>query len=151
MRIRLVAGATLALITMSMVTGCTPGGRGPERPPAAESPEPTETATPTAKPTPSDTPAPDLDPAAARDLAVQACTVIATNNFVEPGVQDALREASELAISASEADAQWEPLAQSVTLLGLAYVLKDTNADLLDRGKPPVVEQCGALGVAITG
>jgi hypothetical protein len=148
MKNRLVAGATLALITISMVAGCAVGNdRSPQSTPEAESSEPSLT------PTPSPTPEPtvDADPAAARDMAVQACTVIATNNFVEPGVQDALREASELAIAASEADPEWEPLAQSVTLLGLAYVLKDTNADLLARGKPPVVEQCNALGVAITG
>jgi hypothetical protein len=152
MRIRLVAGATLALITISMVTGCTTGdGRSPDRTPAAESSESAPTPTPTPEPTTSTEPTPEADPSAARDLAIEACTVIATNNFVEPGVQDALREASKLAIAASEADAQWEPLAQSVTLLGLAYVLKETNADLLVRGKPPVVEQCGALGVAITG
>ena len=148
MKIRLVAGATLALFAMSLMTSCTLGdGRDPERPPAAESPDPS----PTPTEEPAEEPTVDADPAAARDQAVQACTIVAEKNFVEPGVQDALREASQLAIAASEADPQWEPLAQAVTLLGLAYVLKETNADLMNSALPPAIEECAVVGVTIAG
>jgi hypothetical protein len=146
MKIRLVAGATLALITISMVTGCAVGNdRSPQRTPAAESSEPTLAPTPT----PTSESTVEADPAAGRDDAVQACTLIAEKNFVEPGVQDVLREASELAIAASEADPQWEALAQAVTLLGLGYVLKETDPGLFDTTLPSAVAECDALGVSI--
>jgi hypothetical protein len=133
-----------------MVTGCSAGDpKGPQRPPAAESSEPTPTPTPT--PTATSEPTADADPAAARDDAVQACTLLAEKNFVEPGVQDVLREASELAIGASESDPQWEPLAQSVTLLGLAYVLKPTNPELFDTALPNADAECDLLGISLAG
>lgn len=144
MRIRLIAGATLALITISMVAGCTIGdARDPQRTPAAEQSEPT--------PTPTPTPTPDADPVAAGEGAVQACTIIAEKNFVEPGVQDVLKEAAGLANDAAEADPQWDSLAQSLTLLAVAYILREANPQPFDEALPLADAQCDALGISLAG
>jgi hypothetical protein len=144
MRIRLVAGATLALMAMSIVAGCTTSD--------APSPEPTSTAEtqePTTTPTP--TPTPSLDPAAARDNAIQACTMIAEKNFVEPGVQDVLKDAANLANDAAEADSHWDSLAQYLSLLAVGYILREANPQPFDETLPLADAQCDAVGVSLVG
>ena len=146
MKIRLVAGATLALITMSIVSGCTPGGAPNSEPTSAvESSEPTSTPSPTPTPTPS------ADPAAAREDAVEACTMIATKNFVEPGVQDVLKEASGLAHDAAESDPQWDSLSQALALLAVGYILRETSPEPFNQSLPLADAQCEVLGISLAG
>jgi hypothetical protein len=135
----------MALITMAMMAGCAPAADAPNPEPTqeAESQEPTPTQSPTSEP--------DLDPAAAREYVVEACTVIATKNFVEPGVQDALREAAGLANDAAAADAQWEPLSMSLNLLAIAYVLRENDPAPFDSALPSADSHCDALGVSLAG
>ena len=142
MKVRLVAGATLALMTMAMLTGCTSGDdRRPESTTAPESSESTSPPTPTPPAAP--------DPVAAGEAAVEACTIIAAKNFVEPGVHDVLKEASGLASDAAATDPRWQPLAESLSMLTLAYVLRETNASLFDSALPPADVECEALGVPL--
>ena len=147
---RCVGLVAVTVLAVSLLAGCTAAGTSSD---STNDPTASASATVTPAASPSATGAATDGSGAAESAgladATRACDILAAKNFVEPGVAEALSEASAAATLAAGADPKWQPLADSIAALAVDQADQKNSQASFQMHLDATVAGCNALGITI--